>query len=84
MEKESKELRHSHKNLLEENASLKDEVQKGVKGMAKALGDRYGHCLSQVSSAGFNVVDHSFDDYIRDYASSSVVRKDDHDGQVEI
>lgn len=66
------QLRPKHKTVLNENEGLKVEVQKGVEDIAKDLNDGYDRCLKRVSSTGFDVRDHSFDDYVRDYAASNL------------
>lgn len=70
MEEDLSALRQSQSKLEEENTGLQLEVQKGVEDVAKALGDGYGRCLGRVSSSGFDVTSHSFEDYIRDYAAT--------------
>lgn len=48
-----------------------EEVQKGVEDIAKSLKDGYDRCLGHLLTAGVDETNHSFDDYVRDYASTS-------------
>lgn len=67
------ELRPNKREVLDENDNLKGKVQKGIDDIAKALGDGYGRCLARLSAAGVDVSNQSFEDYIRDYDSLSIV-----------
>lgn len=69
VETELKDLQQSHTTALDEINRLKDEVQKGVEDIVKALKDGYDMCLGRLSNVGVDVTTHSFDDYIRDYAA---------------
>lgn len=71
VDKDLDEARKRLKSSLDENAALKAEVNKGVEDIAKALGDGYGRCLARISSTGFDVSGHSFEDYVRDFAATS-------------
>ncbi|XP_074364881.1 uncharacterized protein LOC141705915 [Apium graveolens] len=59
----------SYKLIVEENATLKAEVEKAVEDIANALGDGYGRCVARMKNAGFDTSGHSFEDYICDLAS---------------
>ncbi|XP_074362211.1 uncharacterized protein LOC141702423 [Apium graveolens] len=67
----------SYKLIMEENATLKAEVEKAVEDIANALGDGYGRCVTRMKNAGFDTSGHSFEDYIRELAAS---RPDDPTG----
>lgn len=54
-EKELSELRLKYQMVIDENETLKVEVQKGVEDIAGALGEGYGRCLKRVSAAGFDI-----------------------------
>lgn len=71
-ETELEDSRRAQKAVCDENESLKAEVQKGVEDIASALGDGYGRCLQQLSTAGIDVSGHAFSDYLKDYAASIV------------
>lgn len=71
VETELKDLRQSHTAALNENKQLKEEVQKGVEDIAKTLKENYDRCLGRLSNAGVDVTNHSFEDYIREYAATN-------------
>lgn len=70
LESELANLRTSKEKVDEENKSLRLEVQKGVEDVTRALGYGYNRCLGRLSASGVDISGHSFEDYIRDYATS--------------
>lgn len=62
-----------HKDVLAENGILKVEVQKGVEEVATAVSEGYSRCLERMSKVGFLTEGHSFEDLIRDYATSQPI-----------
>ncbi|XP_074348556.1 uncharacterized protein LOC141687245 [Apium graveolens] len=58
-----------YKLIVDENTALKAEVEKGVEDIANALGDGYGHCVTRMQGAGFDVTGHTFEDYVHDLAA---------------
>ncbi|KAL8092535.1 hypothetical protein AgCh_034701 [Apium graveolens] len=63
-------MNSSYRLIVEENTSLKAEVEKAVEDIASALGDGYGRCVVRMQNAGLDTTGHSFEDYIRDLAAS--------------
>ncbi|XP_074366918.1 uncharacterized protein LOC141707587 [Apium graveolens] len=68
LEAEVTTLREKSETLETDNLNLKLEVEKGIKDIAGALDDGYGHCLTRMKKVGFDVNGHGFEDYLQDYA----------------
>ncbi|XP_074370290.1 uncharacterized protein LOC141711614 [Apium graveolens] len=63
-------MNSSYRLIVEENTTLKAEMQKRIEDIANALGDGYGRCFAMMQEAGFDTRGHSFKDYLIDLAAS--------------
>ncbi|XP_074349148.1 uncharacterized protein LOC141688903 [Apium graveolens] len=70
LERHVEGMNSSYRLIVEENTSLKAEVEKAVEDIASALEDGYGRCVVRMKNAGLDTTGHSFEDYIRDLAAS--------------
>ncbi|XP_074369437.1 uncharacterized protein LOC141710807 [Apium graveolens] len=71
LEAELSDFCEKYQALEKENTSLKLEMDKGVEDIAKALGDGYGRYYRRMQSAGLDVSEHCFENYLRDYAAAN-------------
>ncbi|KAL8125136.1 uncharacterized protein LOC141716908 [Apium graveolens] len=67
----------SYKATIDEIVKLKADVKKSVEDIASALGNGYGCCFQRFANTGFNIEGHSFQDYIRDFATLQVENPND-------
>ncbi|XP_074331784.1 uncharacterized protein LOC141668702 [Apium graveolens] len=70
LDRHAEGMESSYRLIVEDNSSLKTEVQKGIEDIVNALGDGYGRCVARMQGAGYDTTRHSFEDYIADLAAS--------------
>ncbi|XP_074374033.1 uncharacterized protein LOC141714411 [Apium graveolens] len=71
LEAELSDFCEKYQALEKENTSLKLEMDKGVEDIAKALRDGYGRYYRRMQSAGLDVSEHCFENYLQDYAAAN-------------